>query len=194
MGIAWLLIVLYLVLITPVQGGVVFFAGEGRQGGAAGVLIWGIALQRQFQLTRDGEGRLRLESGPKGKSQKPERDAPKKARKYIRILRALVRGDHARRLLKKALHISVLEGSVGVGTENAAHTALLCAALQGISSLLPQARLHVWPRFNGKSTLRLRCIVSARLGILLAACLLGAISYLLSGKKEEKAWNIPSDA
>ena len=48
------------------------------------------------------------------------------------------------------------------------------------------------PAFRGGGGLRFRCIARARLGTLLLACALGAVSYLRAGKKEEKPWIIPS--
>lgn len=187
-GMAWALILMYLILIAPVKGGLLLQAEEGRQEGAWGVMLWGVLIRGHVSVRRDGQGRLRLE----GVGRRKKQAAGKKGKwgKWIRMLG----GKAPRYLLRKGVRPERLEVYVGIAAGDAALTALLCGALQGLAGMFPRLRARFYPCFGGKSSIRLRCIVSARLGILLFACVAGGIQRLLADKKEAKPWNIPSDA
>ena len=190
---AWLLIMLYLILIAPVQGGVILSAGNGPVHGVIGAAVWGVIIQGRYSLLRDEEGQLRLESSFRRKKRKHPKDRRQRLQKIFQVLRALLRANFARKLLRQGLHLQCLNGDIFLHLDDAAHTALVSSLLQALSGLSAKTDIRIHPSFMGPSALRIKCIVRFRLGILLIACLMGLISYRLSGKKEETAWNIPSD-
>lgn len=191
---AWLLIGIYVLLITPLRLGVALRFGE-TEGlrGAAGIMLWGITLQAQARAVRDAQGRLRLETTFRGRMLPGSQDPSGPTQGILRMLKALKRANRARALLKKTvrLHALTLDGSIGL--EDAAATALCVAALQALAAVIPGMRSRLAPRFDGKSLVSGLCIVDTRLGTLLAVCLLGAVSLALAGKKEEHTWITPSE-
>lgn len=191
---AWLLIGMYVLLITPLRLGVALRLGEADgPRGAAGVMLWGVTLQAQARAVRDDQGRLRLETSFRGKLLPGNRDPSGPAQGVVRVLKALKRANIARALLKKTvrLHILAVDGSIGL--EDAAATALCVGTLRALAAIIPKMRCRLVPHFEGKSQVSALCIVDTRLGTLLAVCLLGAASLLLAGKKEEKLWITPSE-
>lgn len=192
--LAWLLILIYLLLITPIQGGLRIFYDDGSLKGVTILRIWGVWLQIPLALRRDAQGQLRLESEFRRKRKRAKKEKPDALRRLISQSTALIRADKSRRLLLWGVHLESLEGEWHLHLDNAAHTALLSALGQILSSLPAKARIRIFPNFGGPSRLHLQCIVRFRLGILLTACAMGYISYRSQRKKEETKWIIPSDA
>lgn len=188
--IAGILIFFYLFLITPLHLGALFSLESGHAPrGVIGILVWGIPLHFPFSLNRDEGGVLHLTSDrePK-KSAHPEKNLSR----GIAALKAFQKADKAKALLFRSLRFSRGDIFWQLHLEDAAQTALLCAFLQFLSGLFPAVHLQVQPAFQGKNTLRARCIFECRLGMLSLTALLGFISYRLAAKKEEKPWITPS--
>ena len=185
---------LYSIIITPVQVGAILSMSHESIHGVIGAAVWGAGIQGQFALQRDEGGQLRLESSFHRKKRMPPKDRRQRAKKITQFLRALLRANYARKLLRKGFHIQCLTGDAFLHLEDASHTALVSALLQAFIGLSTKTDIRIHPSFMGPSALHIKCIIRFRLGILLIACLMGLISYRLSGKKEETTWNIPSDA
>ena len=80
-----------------------------------------------------------------------------------------------------------------IGGRDAARVARMTGLFSALCACVPGLDASLRPDFQGKTRIRIRCIACTRLGTLLAACALGALSFLQAGKKEEPAWIIPSD-
>lgn len=190
---AAVLILLYLIAITPFRAGVVLHAGGGRESlGAAGVLVWGIRIQGRIGWTKGENGRRQLYLGKAAPTSNP---APGPGvGDILHWLRAVHTANQGRMLVKKAVSLDALEVDALVPGPDAAAAALLTGLAQVIGGLIPRLHVRARPAFSGSGALRVRCMISGRLGMLLAACALGTISYLKTRKKEEKSWIIPSEA
>ncbi len=122
---------------------------------------------------------LRLPKPP-GQKKRPQKQHKKGTGKLL--LRAVRKRKWLRKLFLRSIHLRQLTGRVLLSTESAASTALLTGAAWGALSLLPaqwrnQAHLTVTPDFfSGKTYAQGKCMVSARLGmiVLCAAGLLVA--------------------
>lgn len=83
----------------------------------------------------------------------------------------LRRAGDARRFFLRHLHVDALEGLLLLRMNNAAHAALLCAAVNGGLCCIPPGRrrgLRVLPEFfRPHSTAHVRCIIRVKLGILI---------------------------
>lgn len=191
---AWLLIGMYVLLITPLRLGAALRLGDADgPRGAAGVMLWGVTLQAQARAVRDGQGRLRLETTFRGRLLPGNQDPSGPTQSIVRILKALRRANIARTLLKKTVRLHSLTVDGYIGLEDAAATALCVGAFRALAAVIPGMRCRLSPRFGGKSRVSGLCIVDTRLGTLLAVCLLGAASLFLAGKKEEHSWITPSE-
>lgn len=77
----------------------------------------------------------------------------------------------ARRFFVRHLHLDALEGLLLLRVDNAAHAALLCAAVSGGLCCIPPGRrrgLRVLPEFfRPHSTVHVRCIIRVKMGILI---------------------------
>lgn len=185
------LIVLYSVLITPVELGVAASVGfGGRPRYAAAVMLWGVRLQLNGSLIRDENGKLQWTSSFRGKSRQAEAGGLSPV--VRQLFRALKNARRSRMLLQKTVRVTDLSLQADVGGLEADQVALLTALLQTLGAVQNRLRIETRPVFRGKGGISIRCIVRARLGTLLAAGLLGAKSYLAAGKKEAMIWNIPS--
>lgn len=191
MGV-WLLILLYLILISPLRAGVVFSLGRGMPRAGLGIMIWGFSWQFHGALIRDKAGRLHLEASNGSGRKIRLRGLRGPSPSFGRLVRSFQKADRARALLRCSVHLESIRAAVEIGGGNAARTALWTGALMALGGILPPRTLLCRPAFGRESALRFHCIADARLGTLLTACLLGALAFLRTGRKEEKAWNIPS--
>lgn len=187
---AWACILAYLLCVTPLRFGAAAWWQAGNLPQAAlGLTIWGVRLGRRFALRRDDTGRLYL-AGEGGRAVAAPSGPALQGK--LRLLRALGRANRARALLRHGVQKEMLLLEAAAHCPNAAQTALLTGLLQALGAAQPLLDIRAIPAFRGGGGLRFRCIARARLGTLLLACVLGAVSYLRSGKKEVGPWIIPS--
>ena len=183
------LIVLYLLFITPVGLGAAAAVGfGGRPEGAAAVSLWGVRLQINAAIVRDGQGQCRLITTFR---QKPRQALlGKKPAKLTRFLRVLRSAEDTPKLLRRIIRLRDFSLHADVAVQDAASVALLTALLRMADAFFGQA-VHITanPVFSGRGGLRARCIVETRLGTLWTAALLGSGRLLLRRKKEAGAWN-----
>ena len=180
---AWVLIALYIVFAAPVRLGAVFRWEKGAAEGRLGAMVWGVRRTVRLDLMLDAENRpaLRLLSG------KRERTLPVgRPRKGAR------KSPGLRSAFEWLLSRAALRADIRIGGGDAALAALVSGALSALGALIPRARVRCRPRYGGESGLFLACIAGARLGTIIAVCLRGWIMNRLQGKKEEKAWIVPS--
>ena len=194
---AWALIVLYLVAVTPLRAGVILHIGGGQGiSGAAGVIIWGVRIGLKIGLIRNAAGKRQLFIGRRmplpGEAPAPA-PAPG-AGEILGWLRAVKRANRGRTLVKNAVSLDDLQLDALVPGFGAASAAVFTGLLQAAGGLIPGLRVRARPAYQGVGAARVRCMISCRLGMLLAACALGTVSYLMERKKEEKPWIIPSEA
>lgn len=176
---------LFLVLIAPVDLGAAVDWGAGGLRLRLGVRVWGVRVQGE--IVRQPQGfALRLP----GRTIRLAH-SKRKRRGAVFFLRLWKKTGAARRLLFRGVRVQGA-GQMELGGENAAHIAWWAGWGRCVCAWLPGLRLQVVPRFDGgPSSFRGKCIVQTRLGILLAAWILGAAALR---KKEETPWSIPSAA
>ena len=187
---AWILAALYCLSITPLRLGADLSLHPSLPRAAWGLLIWGLRIGGRAEWRPDAAGRgdpaAALTEWLLRRQRKRGRRTPRMKR-----LRAVLLARPTRRLLQKSIRVRQLTVTLQIGGD-AARAALLTGVVRAAAPLLPRARIRCRPAFGGKSALHARCIVETRLGTLMAAGLLGWLSCLWSGRKEEQAWNIPS--
>ncbi|MBR6185130.1 MAG: hypothetical protein IKQ41_02610 [Clostridia bacterium] len=184
---AWVLTILYVLLVSPLRAGILFRWKAGRADCRLGVLIWGARRTAEVKLRRDEKDYL----GISLRSGRRERVFP------LRFKRSGAWKNRWRKpgfhfLLRRLLPLFSVKADLCLGFDNAAETALLCGALNGVGALLPRVRLRCKPRYNGASSLSLLCIATARLGTIIALCLWAWMIGRRAGRKEENAWTVLS--
>lgn len=107
----------------------------------------------------------------------------------------LRRAGGARRFFVRHLHVDALEGLLLLRLDNAAHAALLCAAVAGGLCCIPpgcRRGLRVLPEFfRPHSTVHVRCIIRVKMGILILTAgrlLLTRIGMHRPTESEESAY------
>ena len=193
---AWLGMILYLIAVTPLRAGLTLrWDGSGLEG-ALGVLVWGARIQGKIGLVTNTEGKKQLYIGrtlpPPGAV--PAASPAPEAAGLLQWYRTVKRANQGRTLIKNAVALDLLEADVAVPGFGAASTALFTGLARIAGGLIPGLRLRARPAWDGGGGMRVRCMISCRLGMLLAACALGTVSFLMERKKEEKPWIIPSGA
>lgn len=188
---AWLLIILYTLAVSPVGIGFIFRWENGTARAAAGIMIFGIRASVRAQVKRDGEGKARLILLAGGRVIPVRREKGKRTgfEKIVRALFAKKGGTGLKRVLRRR----TLEAKVQLGGENAAALALVAGFLRAVNGMAPGVMIRCRPVFGGETNVCVRCIAQARLGILLAA-FLRALARRGKERKEEKEWIIPSGA
>lgn len=193
---AWLGIVLYLIAVTPLRAGLTLHWDDSSLRGSLGVLVWGVRIQGTIGLVTNAEGKKQLYIGrtlpPPGFV--PAASPAPEAAGLLQWYRTVKRANRGRTLVKNAVKLDLLEADAAVPGFGAASTALFTGLARVAGGLIPGLRLRARPAWDGCGGIRLRCMISCRLGMLLAACALGTISFLMERKKEEKPWIIPSGA
>ena len=190
---AVLLIGAYLLWITPLRAGAWVRFGGGRPRGELGVMVWGAALRAGVEWKRDQDGRLGLQIAFRGRWFFLTPGKKRKQADPGRVIRAFKGAAAARTLLRRTVILQRADITAAVGGESAARTARITGALRALGAAAPMVRVRCRPVFGGHSAAEARCIVETRLGTLITACLLGAISYRRAGRKEANTWNIPSE-
>lgn len=184
---AWALILLFLTLAAPLRAGLTLRWTDGKLGGRAGLMVWGVRWTADWRLGRDAENRLEIRL-LRGKRE----TALPLPRKGIGSWRKKRRSPGARFLAGRILTLISFSADILIGGEDAARTAFLSGLVQALGALLPRFRLRCRPKFHGKTSVFLFCIAQARLGILIALCLRGFVISLFAGRKEEQPWIVPS--
>ena len=182
------LIVLYLLFITPVGLGAAAAVGSGgRPEGAAAVMLWGFRMQVNAAIEKNEQGQYQFVTTFRKKARRTQ----PKTQLFSRVLRSVYR-SHG--LLRRVIRLRDLSLHADVGTMDAAAVALWTALLQSASAFTGD-RVHITarPAYSRQGGLRVRCIVETRLGMLWTAGALGGRGLLTGRKKEEAAWNIPSE-
>lgn len=179
----------YVMLITPLRLEALFSFNSGSLPECyIALLIWNTRLSAHVALRREADGHLALTV--KRRSEK-KTDGQKQMRGALRVLRAIKTADKARKTLWRAIHLRFFSAFVIVGFQDAALTARVTGALQALFYALPPAFGHnafVRANFRGGGAARVRCILSARLGMLLSAAMLALLAYLASIREEKRKW------
>ena len=188
MGLA--LVALFLVLIAPVKAGAALVWNQRNALGIKlGVMIWGVPLQMQISLKRNGKGEPYLERRFMGKA-RPLRPRGAKGKSGIKALKAI---GGARALLFRLIPVKKAYAFIQLGGENAALSAVLCGMLQILNALIPGVEIACRPRYGGEWGIKALCIAQARLGTLIAVGLPVYFKIKAASGKEKEPWIVPSE-
>ena len=94
---AWILIFLYLLLISPVRLGAALSL-EGAPRAALGVMVWGIPFQVEFFLERDLNGQLFWVSTLPGIKNRPSQGLGERVQRTLHIIRTVKKANIVRLL------------------------------------------------------------------------------------------------
>lgn len=159
---------------------------QGQADLALLIRVWGAPFRMRRRVLRTPKGHRFFTLHD---AQPPEATPAPSVRKGLALLGAFLRGDHARRFLRRHVHLRSLDALAILSLEDAAATAILSGLVQGLLSLMPcawqrKAHIRVRPGFPARqSLLQARCIVSFRLGSLLFAALLAFIAYAAEARE-----------
>lgn len=182
----YVLITAYILLIAPVQIGLLVQWEKGRLSATVGIMAWGIRKRFPFLLSRNEQGKLQLQA--------PYIPFRRSRKKHADILSLLPRLLYVRKKIKFAIHVRHFQIEAALALPTAAGEALLFPLLSALlHALFPHGRCRIRPAFGEIGRGAALCIVDFRLGTLLIAGILWKTHRLSSNKKEEQAWNIPSE-
>ena len=182
----YVLITAYILLIAPVQIGLLVQWEKGRLSATVGIMAWGIRRRFPFLLSRNTDGRLQLE--------KPFLPLPQRRKKQNELLTLLPKLLYVRKKLQFAIHLRHFHSEALLSLPSAASTAIACSLLSTLLQLLfPHGRIRIRPAYPANNRGSALCIVDFRLGTLLMAGILWKTHRPSHSKKEEQAWNIPSE-
>ena len=170
-----LLLILFLLLLAPVKAGAVLFADREGVRGKIGVMVWGVRLQAEVRLCPGGS-EIRFRGKPLPPLRRRKGTGP--------VFRGQGWG-----LLKRGVRVLRAEAACEIGFQDAAAAALLTGLVRAVSGFVPVLKLTARP--GPRFALAAKCIAESRLGILWAAY---ALRLWGRGRKEDKAWIIPSAA
>ena len=149
----------------------------------AAIRVWGLGPDLRFRVEKTTQGHRLFRVDKRG-GLRPVRSASASSTPPAHtILRALLRGDRARRLLLRGVSLRQLDIALTVSLGNAARTALTAGTVQSLWRALParwrrMARLQVRPDFlNGQGGAQARCMVFFHLGTLLLTAVMLLMSY-----------------
>ncbi|MBR3107084.1 MAG: hypothetical protein IKH30_07870 [Clostridia bacterium] len=186
----WILLGLFLLLIAPVRIGAALRWEHGKSALTVGVMVWGIRFQTMIEARRDETGALLLNAAVGGKTLTLRPDG-RNAANGIKALGLLLKFNANRAKMRKMIQVQAFDIFLQIGGQDAAFIALTSGFLQALNPLLPFVHIDCCPSFNGETKALVRCIAGTRLGILLLAWL--RLSRRRAGRKEDKAWSIPSE-
>lgn len=187
-GMAAFFLAAYLMLITPIQIGLMVKWQQGTASVTLGLMAWGLRKQFVFPLVRGPDGRLRLLSPPALRHLRRR----KKAKKNLLLLPE--RLLYLRKKLGTRIHLRYLGLQVRIALGNAGQTALLCGILSALLAVFyPRSQNEILPAPPGESRGRGMCVLSCRLAAMGLAFIYWKISARHRKKKEDVLWNTQLD-
>lgn len=174
---------IFLLLITPVTLRVDLRHEEATNALLA-VRFWGLGPDLRYRLKMTDEGHRVFRVDRKGAERPLRATNTSSATPTLTILRAVMRGAHARQRFLRGVTLLRLDVALNVSLGDAARTALTAGAIQSLWRALPchwrrRARLQVRPDFlNGRGSVQARCMVFFRLGTMIFAAALLLLSVL----------------
>lgn len=172
---------LYLLLITPLQAGLLLQWEKGKLSATIGVMLWGVRKRFPFLAEKEnGHWQLHFPFSRSFRRRKNRKDILLLLPRLIMLRKKVFRGIHLRRFQARAL----------LSLPDAGNTAILCGVLNALLSPFPACRII--PGFSGQNRGQALCIVECRLGTLLLAGILWKL-HTARHKKEAHTWNIPSE-
>ncbi len=186
-AMAWTAVIVYLLLITPVQAGLLLEWGEGQKAAHVGVMLWGIKKVFHFPLKRTEDGVLYLETPS------PLRKRKKHKKTKQDLLTLIARLLYLRKKTHAFIRLRLFTVQAFVSLPQAGHTALLCGLLSGLfAALSPHGNSRFVPVYPGPNKCRAACILEGRLGTICMAAILWHAHKKRHTQKEERTWSIPS--
>lgn len=182
----YVLVAAYVLLIAPIQVGLLMQWKKGKLSMTVGVMAWGIRKQFPFLLSRNEMGKLKLHvpSFPFHRSRKKRRD----------LLSLLPRLIYVRKKIKSAIHVRHFQVEARLSLPTAAGEAIYANIITSLLYMLfPNSCCRIRPAFEENGGGAALCIVDFRLGTLLWAGILWKFHRLSDSKKEEQVWSIPSE-
>lgn len=144
-----------------------------------------VHLRFPFRVTMTSRGGHQLTFLPRRFREKPHPASPTQVQRGAVLLGTFLRANHARRFLRRHLHLHTLQGALRLSLQDAAGCALICGALRSLAALLPprvqnKIRLQIQPDFfTGHSSYVLQGMISIQMGILLITGGLTLLSWLM---------------
>lgn len=158
-----MLILLFLILLTPVRLTVTWDAGL-----VLDLRMWGIGRSFSAESSGDGVGMPR--------------------KQWLRLIGTALRTDTARRFLVRHTRLISLQALLRLGLNSAAQTAVLTGLLQQIALLLPaKADIRIQPDFLSDTKLQARCILFWHLGTLLITAAMALTAYFLEAREHPRS-------
>ena len=203
MGMVIILIFVSLLMLLPLRLSLHLTRAAGTQG-TLGVMLGPLRLSLPFRVARDARGGHRLIFLPRRPREKPRPASPTGMQRGMAIAGAFLRADRARRYLLRHMQLIDLTAQVRLSLSDAASTAVITGLLRALTAFLPagmrgRTHLSLQPDFLApRTSVRLRCMISLRVGILLITGGMALTAWMLEKRehapsgKEAFPWNIPS--
>lgn len=182
----YVLIAAYVLLIAPMQVGLLLQWKKGKLSMTVGLMAWGVRKRFPFLLHRNEQGKLQLHI-----PHFPIRRSRKKRKDLLSLLPRLI---YVRKKIKSAIHVRHFQVEASLALPTAAGEAICATLLTSLLHMLfPHGRCHIRPAYKDTGGGTALCIVDFRLGTLLMAGILWKTHRLSDSKKEEQVWSIPSE-
>lgn len=149
--------------------------------GVISARLWGLGPTVFWAMGRREDGTLTLTLAGKPEQPGAQPDLGRAYRGALAFFRAYRNANRAKAILKRTVRIEKLKIVCAVGLSDASATALLSGALLAASAAAARGGApvaSVRADFRGASRVTARCIISARLGMLLCAGICFFFAYL----------------
>ena len=188
----WGLLLLFVLLTAPVRLGIKIQWEKGVLHGTLGGMVWGIRARIPFAVSRSPAGQLALCAFFRGRrlalpAQKID------AKGVVRRLLVMRKGGKSGKKLLKLVRLQALSVDLRAGGLDAGRLALTVGLLRLASGFIPSLRFRCAPVLGGAWGLRGGCIAETRLGILLAAALIGYANSRRAKEEKKQPWIVPSE-